>query len=172
MNVRLLTPLLLTLALAGCGDDSFDDLRAFMEATGKDGSNQIEPLPEVNKVDTFEYRQGDLADPFVARNLRPAGKGNMQLDLDRPRQPLEEFPLDALRLVGTIKKPSQPMRAVISDPKGALHTIPRGGRIGQNHGTVTAIREGGIEIKEFLQDANGEWLESKAAMTITEDAPK
>ena len=138
----------------------------------KDGKSKIEPLPEVKKVDTFEYQQGDLIDPFMARNLRPTGKGGLQPELDRPRQPLEEFPLDALRMVGTLKKPRQPIRAVIKDPKGALHLLQVGGRIGQNYGKVVAIDEGGLEIKELVQDAGGEWAESKAMMSMTEEAPK
>lgn len=171
MKSRHILTLSFCLALAGCGDDGFDDLREFMANTGKDGVGKIEPLPEVKKIDTFEYRPDDLADPFMARSLRPTGKG-VQPDVDRPRQPLEEFPLDALRLVGTLKKPSQPIRAVIKDPKGVLHTIQVGGRIGQNYGKVTAIREDGLEIKELMQDASGEWMESKAMMSMTEEAPK
>lgn len=172
MRVPFLTPLLLCLTLAGCGDDGFNDLRAFMESTGKDGANKIEPLPEVKKVDTFEYRQDDLTDPFMARNLRPTGKGGLQPDMDRPRQPLEEYPLDAMRMVGTMKKPGKPLRAVIKDPKGTLHMIQVGDRIGQNFGKVTAITEDGLDIKELTQDAGGEWTESKAMMSMTEEAPK
>jgi type IV pilus assembly protein PilP len=172
MKSRLLTPLALCLILAGCGDDGLDDLRAFMEATGKDGQGKIEPLPEVKKVDTFEYQQGDLLDPFMTRNLRATGKGGVQPDTDRPKQPLEEFPLDAMRMVGTLKKPGQSLRAVIKDPKGTLHTIQVGGRIGQNFGKVIAVSEEGLEIKELMQDAGGEWLESKAMMSMTEETSK
>ena len=142
-----------------------------MENTGKDGAAKIDPLPEVKKVDVFEYQPGDLLDPFMARNLRPAAKG-VEPELNRPRQPLEEFPLDALRVVGTMKKPGQSIRAVIKDPKGSLHTIQVGGRIGQNYGKVVAIREDGLEIKELIQDASGEWGESKAVMSMTEETAK
>ena len=168
---RLLTSILFFLALPGCGTEGHDDLREFMDKTGKDGASKIEPLPEVKKLDVFEYQPADLLDPFMARNLRPTAKG-IQPELDRPRQPLEEFPLDALRLVGTMKKAKQPVRAVIKDPKGTLHTIQVGGRLGQNYGKVVSINEDGMEIKELMQDAGGEWNETKAMMSMAEGAAK
>lgn len=172
MRTPFLTPIFVCLMLSGCSNDGFDDLRAFMEATGKDGGSKIEPLPAVKKVDTFEYPQAELSDPFFARNLRPTGKDGLLPDADRPLEPLEEFPLDALRMVGTLKKPGQAVRAVIKDPKGTLHMIQVGGRIGQNYGKVTAINEDGLEIKELIQDASGEWTASKAMMSMNEEAPK
>jgi type IV pilus assembly protein PilP len=171
MTIPRLLAVMLCAALAGCGDDGFDDLRAFMESTGKDGKNQIEPLPAVQKVDIFEYRPDDLLDPFMPRSLRPTGKGGgLQPDLERPRQPLEEFPIDALRLVGTMRKPATPLRAIVKDPKGTLHTVGVGSRIGQNFGKVVAVSEDGLQITELVQDAGGEWVESKAVMTMTEEA--
>ncbi|WP_165873461.1 pilus assembly protein PilP [Parasulfuritortus cantonensis] len=159
---------MLSLALlSGCGDDGFDDLRTFMAETGKDGGAKIEPLPAIKKVDAFVYQGDGLLDPFAARTLRPTGKGAP--DASRPREPLEEFPLDALRMVGTLKKPGQPVRAVVKDPKGTLHMILVGGHIGQNYGKVTAIHEDGLDISELIQDANGEWAASKAVMSMTQD---
>jgi type IV pilus assembly protein PilP len=166
----LASSLVLCLTLAGCGDDGFDDLRAFMAATGKDGNNQIEPLPAVKKADLFEYQQAALTDPFMSRSLRPTGKGGQMPDANRPKQPLEEFPLDALRMVGTLKKPGQPIRAIIKDPKGTLHTIQVGGHIGQNYGKVTAVKEDGLQIKELMQNANGEWTDASAMLSMAEEA--
>lgn len=170
MRTPLLPLLSLCVLLAGCGNDGFDDLREFMATTGKDGASKIEPLPAIKTVETFEYRQEALQDPFMARSLRPTGKDLPEAD--RPKEPLEEFPLDALRMVGTLRKPGQPLRAVIKDPKGTLHTIKVGGRIGLNYGKVTAISEDGLEIKELMQDAQGEWSTSKAQMSMTEEAAK
>jgi len=66
----------LTLLLAGCGNSEFDDLRAWMDSVGKDGASKIEPLPQVKQVEAFEYQQGALSDPFMARSLRqPARAG-------------------------------------------------------------------------------------------------
>ena len=143
-----------------------------MDSTGKDGINKIEPLPKVKQVQAFEYRQADLQDPFMARNLRPTGKGGLQPDLGRPKQPLEEFPLDSLRMVGTLEHPGKPLQAVIKDPKGTLHTVQVGDHIGQNFGTILKITGDGLDIKELVQSGDGEWTESKANMTLTGEGSK
>ncbi|NTV93808.1 MAG: pilus assembly protein PilP [Thiobacillus sp.] len=174
MRTSFLAPVAVCLVLAGCGNDGFDDLRAFMESTGKDGGSKIEPLPAIKVIDTFEYRQDNLQDPFLARNLRPTGKDLPEAD--RPKEPLEEYPLDALSMVGTLKKPGQPLRAVIKakEPKGGFsyYTIKVGARIGLNFGKVTAINDDSLEIKELMQDAQGEWSSSKALMSMTEEAAR
>lgn len=167
MSLRLACPCLLALLLAGCNAGGTSDLEQFIKTTGQDGAGQIDPLPVVKQVDTFEYRQDDLTDPFLPRNLRPAGKG-IQPDLARPKQPLEEFPLDALRLVGTLKHPGQSTKAVIRDPKGTLYTIQVGARIGQNYGKVVAIQDHALDIRELMQDGSGEWIESKAVMSMAD----
>jgi type IV pilus assembly protein PilP len=162
-------PLALTLCLAGCGGERFEDLQIYMDQAGNDGKSKIEPLPEVKPLATFEYRQDGLEDPFQPRNLTPSlGKGGLQPDLSRPREPLEEFPLDGLRLVGTIQKPGKPLRALIKDPQGIVHTVGIGNRLGQNFGVITKLGEDGLEIKELVQDGAGEWAESKATMTLAE----
>jgi len=162
----------LTLLLAGCGNSEFDDLRAWMDSVGKDGASKIEPLPQVKQVEAFEYQQGALSDPFMARSLRPTGKGGLQPDVGRPKQPLEEFPLDALRMVGTITRPGKSLKAIIKAPKGTLYTVQVGDRIGQNFGTILKIGEDGLQIKELIQDGSGEWTESKANMTLAEEGAK
>ncbi|MDR3393804.1 MAG: pilus assembly protein PilP [Parasulfuritortus sp.] len=172
MRALLIATLAIPLLLAGCGSDEFSDLRAWMDATGKDGASKMEPLPEVKQVESFEYQQGQLQDPFMARSLRPTGKGGLQPDVGRPKQPLEEFPLDALRMVGTLARPGKPLSAIIKDPKGTLHTVQVGNRIGQNFGTITKITDDSLEIKELVQDGSGEWAESKANMTLAEEGSK
>lgn len=161
-------PIMVCLAIAGCGGGAHDDLQEFMRTTGMDGKVKIDPLPAIKTVEQFEYQPGDLADPFMERSLRPTVSGGLQPDLDRPRQPLEEFPLDGLRLVGTMKKPRSPLRAIVKDPRGILHTVQVGNRIGQNNGIITAITEEGIEIKELIQSGSGEYAESKAVMSMAE----
>jgi type IV pilus assembly protein PilP len=172
MKPLLIASLFLSLTLTGCGDSEFDDLRTWMAATGKDGADKIEPLPEIKQVKPFEYQEGQLQDPFMARNLRPVGKGGLQPDVGRPKQPLEEFPLDALRMVGSLSRPGKPLRAVIKAPNGTLYTVQVGNRIGQNFGTITKITEDGLEIKELIQDGSGEWLGSKANMTLSDAGSK
>jgi type IV pilus assembly protein PilP len=172
MKALWIASLSLPLLLAGCGDSEFNDLRTWMDSVGKDGANKIEPLPQVKQVEAFEYQQGQLQDPFMARSLRPAGKGGLQPDVGRPKQPLEEFPLDALRMVGTLARPGKPLKAIIKDAKGTLYTVQAGDRIGQNFVTIIKITDDNLDIKELVQDGSGEWTESKANMTLSEEGAK
>jgi len=135
-----------------------------MEQTGRDGKVKMEPLPPVIPPDTFEYNQAGLEDPFKPRNLRPTkNAGGFQPDFSRPRERLEEFPLDALRMSGVLSKANK-RYAIIRDPEGTLHRVTTGAHIGQNFGVITAVTEAGLEILEITQDSSGNWTKTKAVL--------
>jgi type IV pilus assembly protein PilP len=157
--------LLALLLLMGCGGDEFADLKTFMAQAG---GNQppLEALPPVKAPDNFTYEPGSLPDPFKVRNLK-FSKGGPRPEENRPRGELEEFPIDALRMVGTMQKGGQ-LTALIRTPKGEVRMIRKGEYIGQNNGVVTAIRETGIDIREIVQDGAGDWVEGKAVLPLQE----
>lgn len=164
MSHRLFLPLFICTLAAGCGGEDHADLRAFMNETGRDGKVKMEPLPPVIPPDTFEYQPGGLEDPFKARNLRPArSTGGFQPDFSRPRERLEEYPLDALRMTGTLMMRGKRF-AIVRDPDGTLHRVAAGAHIGQNFGVITGVTEAGLEILEITQDSSGNWTKTKTVL--------
>jgi type IV pilus assembly protein PilP len=154
--------------LAGCAQDEFADLRAFLAETGAGAQQKLEALPPVKAQVEFTYDPGELPDPFRPRSMK-AGKGGgaIQPDLNRPKGPLEQDPLDGLRMVGTIAKNGQ-LYALVRRPDGTLYRVAKGDHIGQNFGVILSISEANIEIKELVQDGAGDWTESKASMALQE----
>ena len=165
MRFAWLLPLIL---VAGCGQDEFSDLRAFMAQAGAGTQQPLEPLPPVKPQETFTYTAGDLPDPFQPRSLKPSKGGNaFQPDLTRPKEPLENYPLDGLRMVGTMKKAGQTF-ALIRTPDNTLYRVKKGDHMGQNFGLVTAIKEASVELRETVQDGVGDWTETKATLALQE----
>lgn len=160
--------LLILPVLAGCAQDEFADLRAFMVQTGASGQQALEPLPPVKTQEVFNYEPAELPDPFKPRTLK-AGKGGgaFQPDLTRPKEPLEQYALDGLRMVGTINQGGQ-IYALVRTPENTLYRIRKGEHLGQNFGLVIAIREASIEIRETVQDGAGDWTETKATLALQE----
>jgi len=160
---------LLTLPLlAGCAQDEFADLREFMAKAGQGVHQSLEPLPPVLAQNEFTYDPGDLPDPFRPRSMKASkGGGAIQPDLNRPKGPLEQDPLDGLRMVGTLFKGGK-LYALVRRPDGTLYRVTQGDHIGQNFGVILAITESAIEIKEIVQDGTGDWTESKASLALQE----
>src|SRR4030066_1145496 len=102
--MKRLATLFIVLGLAGCGGGDMDDLQTFVTETGKDMQGKIEPLPEVKVYEPFTYNAFDLPDPFKPRKLSTGGGGGMQPDLNRPKEPLEAFSLETLKMVGTLAR--------------------------------------------------------------------
>jgi type IV pilus assembly protein PilP len=90
--------------LAGCSGGNMEDLQTFVAETGKDMQGKIEPLPEVKVYEPFTYNAFDLPDPFKPRKLSTGGGGGMQPDLNRPKEPLEAFSLETLKMVGMVSR--------------------------------------------------------------------
>lgn len=159
------------LLLGGCAGDGMDDLREFVKTAHADKKPRIEPLPEVKPYEAYAYSAAELADPFSAANLTPrsmqAKGGGPRPDMNRRKEPLEDFPLDTLRMVGTLSKGSQ-VWAVIQDKDGGVHRVQRGNYIGQNFGRITRINDDKIEVIELIQGALGDWVEREASLAIQE----
>ncbi len=162
----------LVVALAGCGSDGLDDLREFAKSAHADKKPRIEPLPEVKPQEVFVYKPDALPDPFAAQNIKPAraklgGGGEFRPDLNRRKQPLEEFPLDALKMVGTLARGKQTW-AVIQAPDGTVHRTKVGDHLGQNFGMVTRVVDEKVDLIELVQGASGDWAEREANLALTE----
>lgn len=165
---RRYTSLILLGLLAGCAHDDTSDLREFMQQAGRDTQEKLEPLPQVKMAEAFSYNPAGLADPFASRNLRPARSGGGPApDMNRPKDPLELFPLDGLRMVGTLSRQGQ-LYALVRTPENTLYRVKRGDRIGQNFGVITAITDTAIEIRETVQDGVGDWTETSASLPLQE----
>jgi type IV pilus assembly protein PilP len=173
MNVtRALVAAGLAAVLAGCSsNDGLEDLREFVKNEHAGRKPKIEQLPEIKPMEAFLYTAADLPDPFSPRNLKAqvaagASKGPAP-DMNRRKEPLEDFPLDALKMVGTLARGKR-FWAVVQAPDGTVHRLEIGNHLGQNFGRVTKITEEKVDLVELIQGALGEWVEREASLAIAE----
>lgn len=163
--------LTLLLFLAGCAGGEFEDLHEFVEHSGADMRGKIDPPPEVKPYEYFAYVNDEgLPSPFSPRKeaSRDAGvKGENQPDLDRPKEALEEFPLESLKMVGYLYR-SKVGYGVVRSPDGKLHRVRAGNYIGANFGLITEVLDTGISVQEKVQDSAGVWVERSSSLQLQE----
>jgi type IV pilus assembly protein PilP len=125
----------------------------------------LDPLPVMQQFETFEYAAQSLRDPFSNAFSDQSGGSGPRPDPNRPRQALEQFPLDSLDMVGTIGK-GPGMIGLVMGPDKVTYRIRPGVYMGQNDGRVTAIHEDRIELVELVPDGAGGWLERPASVAL------
>lgn len=161
-----------SVAVAGCGGDSHQDLRAWMADQGKNVKGKIDPLPQVQPYEPFAYNAFDLPDPFKPRKIEPS-RGNNRLapDMTRRKEPLEAFPLESLNMVGTMQQ-GKTMFALVRTPERDVFQVRPGNYLGQDYGVVTAIADNEIRLKELVQDSAGDWTERTSTLQLMQADPK
>lgn len=168
-----------TALLAGCGRDMSDLEQYAMEVKSRTSRN-IEPIPQIKTFEPFVYESKapdgtERRDPFLPllASRDPAvaagggAAGGIKPDFDRPKEPLEEFPLDALRMVGTITM-QQRAYALVRAPDAVVHRVSVGDHLGQNFGKITAISETEIVLMEIIQDGFGGWIQRPATVALVQ----
>lgn len=169
--MKLIYLALTTVLLVGCGGEEFQDLRDFVKNSGADMRGKIEPPPEVKPYEYFAYvNDTDLPDPFKPRKESRSGGGTggaNQPDIDRPKEALEEYPLESLKMVGYLYR-NKVGYAVIRATDGKLHRVQAGNHIGMNFGLIKEVNETEIIIKEMVQDSAGAWTERDSSMQLLE----
>lgn len=164
--------LLLTLlaGLSACGIIGMGDLEEFVAQEKAKKSAKIEPIPQIKQYEAFAYTEGARRDPFVAAEQQRAGGGGgsgLQPDLRRNKEPLEEYPLDALRMVGTIELNNQ-IYALVKAPDRIVHRVMRGNHMGQNFGAIVKIDDAEITLTEIIPDGFGGWMQRPATLALAQ----
>jgi type IV pilus assembly protein PilP len=166
------TPLVLAcLAVLGCSGEQYGDLRDWVKEQDKLPHGRIAPLPEVKPYEPYSYAAFDLIDPFKPRKIEPpkgTSGGGLAPDLNRRREPLEAYPLESLRMVGTLEQKKQ-MFALVRAPDNTLFRVKPGNYVGQNFGRIVGISESSVKLKEIVQDSAGNWEEKEQVLQLTEE---
>ena len=69
-------------------------------------------------------------------------------------------------MVGTLSQGKDTYALVRADK--TLYRVKKGNYMGQNFGVITSIDDGGIKLKELVQDGTGEWVERASALQLVE----
>lgn len=155
--------------LAGCGGGEFQDLQDFVKNSGEDMRGKIDPPPDVKPYEPFAYNNDtNITDPFKPRKpTLSSGGGVNQPDLDRPKEALEEFPLEGLRMVGYLFQ-NKVGYAVVRAPDNKLHRVKAGNYVGLNFGLIEEVTDTGVTVKEMVQDSAGDWTERMSSLQLIE----
>jgi len=115
----------------------------------------------------FVYDAFGMRDPFqpVALQVgRAPGRAAVAPDLTRPRGLLEEHSVDQFEMVGTLSRGAQTF--ALLRQASTVHRLAVGDYMGPDHGRVTAIHDGHIELVELFPDEQGAWLERPRTLVL------
>jgi type IV pilus assembly protein PilP len=156
-----------SLLLAGCGDN-LDELRQEVARIKAEPGGGIEPLPEVKPYETYAYAATDQRSPFEPGMSAAANSPNaVRPDSNRPREFLEQFSLDTLRMVGTVKLNNR-LYGLVQTKDGLVHRVLPGNHMGQSDGRITSIDDAKISLIEIVPDGMGGFIERPAALALSE----
>ncbi len=168
-SIVLLT--LVAIGLTACGSGS-DDLDRYINSVKARPGGRIEPLPEIAPYEIFTYiadAEG-IRSPFIPdtpQAIAGSAAGGVSKIDDRSPEFLEGFPLDTLRMVGTLAI-AETMYGLIQTSDGLIHRVIPGNYLGQNDGRITDISESKIGLIEIISDGIGGYIERDAAIGLSD----
>ena len=170
LSTRWVAAVIVAASLSACGGAN-DDLRAYIDEVKARPGGRIEPLPPVEPAPTFVYEPGTRRSPFMpdppTRRVSNDPNAVDGPDRNRPREFLEQFPLDTLRMVGTLAD-RRASFGLVQTTDGLVHRVTVGNHMGQNFGRIVAISDSEIQLVEIISDGLGGYLERPAAIGLAD----
>jgi type IV pilus assembly protein PilP len=177
MTRKLLLVLAAAGALSACSSSEHEEIQKWMASERANTKPQVQPIPEPKRFTPQAYTQETSVEPFSNQKLTQALKRDSQQsgtasaallapELNRRKEPLEAYPLDAMMMVGSLAKSGQPVALIKVD--NLLYQVKPGNYLGQNYGRITKVAEAEVVLRELVQDAAGEWIERTATLQLQE----
>jgi type IV pilus assembly protein PilP len=162
------------LSLTACIAKEKDNLQAYIESVKARPATEITPLPQFKHVESFIYSIKGRRDPFnpdmgmeTETAESTSSTTTLKPDFNRRKEELEGYPLDTLRMVGTLAK-DQHSWALVKSQDGTIHRVKPGNYLGQNHGQITQVFDEKIDLTEIVSDGRGGYQERPATLVLAE----
>jgi type IV pilus assembly protein PilP len=159
--------------LTGCGDGGVQEVKQWMEEVRSQTPMSVQKLPEPKTFTPFTYSGKNEPDPYSPAKLSAAlaklqanSSSSIKPDLNRRKDTLESYPLDTIKMVGTLEKPG--LSYALLQVEKVVFQAKVGNYVGQNFGMITRITDTEVELKEIVRDAAGDWTERKAKLELQE----
>ncbi|PJD93282.1 MAG: pilus assembly protein PilP [Legionella sp.] len=150
---RTLILFFISFTLSACTGDNSDLIKYINDVKSRPGA-PIEPLPRFSFLPHFKFPENDSRrSPFNPIDVKKTD--DFTPDEHRAKQPLEAFPLDALKYVGILKQGNQ-LWALIQDPGKKIIPVRVGNYIGLNYGRVVSINANELKLEERIKKT-GAW---------------
>ena len=173
----VLLSLVAAVALSACGASNQEELQQWMAQERAQTKPNVQPIPAPKQFVPQDYTEEAAVDPFSSQKLTQALKRDAQKpdsasaallapELNRRKEPLESYPLDAMTMVGSLVKQGQPVALI--KVENLLYQVRPGNYLGQNYGRITKVSETEVTLRELVQDAGGEWVERTATLELQE----
>ncbi|ORU92299.1 MAG: pilus assembly protein PilP [Cycloclasticus sp. symbiont of Bathymodiolus heckerae] len=170
--IKSLACIVLFATVSGCVNEEFDDLKAYIKQVKAKPAAAIEPMPVIKSYESYTYVSEGLRNPFQKEEepqhldelLVVEGPGP---DLDREKENLEAYPLDTLRMVGTLSKNGE-LWGLVKANDGVIHRVQAGNYLGQNYGKIAGIQDQQIDLGEWVATTAGKWREREASLALVE----
>lgn len=159
--------------LGGCsGNNEHADLRAKMAEIKAKPRGRIEPPPEFTPIAPVAYSAHQLRNPFSPSSdevlVSESSGRQVEPDFTRPKEYLERFTLDSLRMKGVLSRPNGPLFALLEDPTGATNRVKVGDHLGKNFGQVAEVNETVVSVLEIVPDGQDGWVERPRTIKLAE----
>ncbi len=152
--------------LSGCGHhEESKALDKYIKTVKARPAKPVAALPTFKKYHPHEYQEVAARSPFMPAAVAKGGKN--QPDLARPKQELERFPLDALRMVGVLGE-GKTLWALVSAPDGTVYHVTKGAYLGKNYGQVKWVSDKELKLEETVPDGRGGWIKRPVEIRLTQ----
>ncbi len=154
-----------TSVLAGCTGSTAEMQERVAEIRKRPGG-RIEPLPEIKPYETFNYDPAGIRSPFEPGDSGAGAAGGIRPDSTRTREFLEQYSLDTLRMVGTLRQGGR-IFGLVQTKDGLVHRVAVGNYLGQADGRIGSITEAKISLIEIVPDGLGGFIERQASLGLS-----
>lgn len=162
--------------LTACSQgEGFSDLDQYMAETRSKPRGHVEPLPEFKAYEAFSYSAADRRSPFEVpievqlTMVDQVPESNVEPNLDRPKEVLENYGLTELKMVGTLRGTGGDLFGLVADSDGGIHRVRAGNYMGTNYGRIIGVNDSRIELIEIVPNGRGGWVERPRSLSLDEE---
>ena len=170
-NLKRLTIFCSVVVLVACASDDYRDLDQFMAEKRARPAGIIAPIPAFKDYEAFAYSATTTRSPFerpvaVQEVAQLQSVATVRPDPNRPKEFLEQYTLESLQMVGSIRRDNKDW-TLIQDPEGGIHRVGVGNFMGRNHGRVVDMSATYVAVVEIVSDGSDDgWVERPRSIAL------